>query len=106
MDPSAGVAGVWHCGTCVVAALTKLWVILHLPCLQVLLTMSRQHKHEQTVLQLLKKRVMQACEEDAAGGSSSSSVGGGCSGWMCGLQQVNKCPTLKDMQEGLLKATR
>jgi len=78
---------------------------------QVLLTMSRQQKHEQTVLQLLKKRVMQACEEEAAGGSSgrsssNASMRGGCSGWMSGLQQVNKCPTIKDMQEGLMKAIR
>lgn len=78
---------------------------------QVLLTMSRQQKHEQTVLQLLKKRVTQACEEESAGGSSgrsssSASIRGGCSGWMSGLQQVNKCPTIKDMQDGLMKAIR
>ena len=70
--------------------------------------MSRQQKHEQTVLQLLKRRVTQASEEEgsAAASSSSSSMGGGCTGWMSGLQQVNKCPTMKELQDGLLKAVR
>jgi hypothetical protein len=76
--------------------------------LQVLLTMSRQPKHEQTVLQLLKKRVVQACEEQAASSSngSGSSTAGGCNGWMSGLQQVNRCPSIGDLQHGLLKAIR
>lgn len=76
--------------------------------MQVLLTMSRQPKHEKDVLALLKKRITQACEDEAAGsgGSSSGSNAGGCSGWMSGLQQVNKCPSIKDLQQGLIKAIR
>jgi hypothetical protein len=51
---------------------------------------------------------MQACVEDAAGSNDSStgSTCGGCSGWMAGLRQVSKSPSLKDMQDGLLKAVR
>jgi hypothetical protein len=82
-----------------------LWLLL----LQVLLTMSRHPKHEKDVLQLLKRRIMQACEDEAGGTSSSSSGGsiaGGCSGWMSGLQQVNKCPSIQEMQQGLIKAIR
>lgn len=76
--------------------------------LQVLLTMSRQPKHEKDIQQLLKKRIMQACAEEGAGssGGSSGSNAGGCSGWMSGLQQVNKCPVIKDMQQGLIKAIK
>jgi hypothetical protein len=74
--------------------------------LQVLLTMSRQPKHEKDVLALLKKRITQACEDEAASGGSSGSNAGGCSGWMSGLQQVNKCPSIKDLQQGLIKAIR
>lgn len=81
--------------------------------LQVLLTMSRHPKHEKDVLQLLKKRIMQACEEEAGGAGSSSSsgsggggIGGGCNGWISGLQQVNKCPSIQEMQHGLIKAIR
>jgi hypothetical protein len=75
--------------------------------LQVLLTMSRQPKHEKDVLALLKKRITQACEDEAAssGGSGGSKACGG-SGWMSGLQQVNKCPSIKDLQQGFIKAIR
>lgn len=79
--------------------------------------MSRQPKHEQTVLQLLKKKIMQACEQETDGASSSNRsssnskrnagvVLGGCSGWMSGLHQVNKCAVIRELEDGLIKAVR
>jgi hypothetical protein len=75
-------------------------LLLHLP-LQVLLTMSRHHKLEQPLQQLLKKAVQQACEDEAAAGSGVSS-----SRWMAALPAVGSGPSLKELEQGLLKTVR
>lgn len=67
---------------------------------QVLLTMSRHHKLEQPVQQLLKKAVQQACADEALQVSGSSSR------WMATLPAVGKGPSLATLQQGLLRAVR
>lgn len=86
-----------HSATCIHTRL-----VLLLRCLpQVLLTMSRHHKLEQPLQQLLKKAVQQACEDEAAAGSGVSS-----SRWMAALPAVGSGPSLQELEQGLLKAVR
>lgn len=62
--------------------------------------MSRHHKLEQPVQQLLKKFLQQACEAQALEGS-----GNGCR-WLANISAVSRGPTLQDLEQGLLKAVR
>lgn len=70
---------------------------------QVLLTLSRQPKLEAQVLQLLRRRVNEACEEAATASSSASSSG---AAWMAALQPVCRSTSLAQLEDGLLKAVR
>lgn len=72
--------------------------------LQLLLTMSRQPKLEAPVLQLLRRRVAEACEEDAAAASGAGAGSGAA--WMADLRPVAATATLAALEADLLKAVR
>jgi hypothetical protein len=67
------------------------------------MTLARTPKHGPQALQLLRRRVMEACDEAAADGGGGSGSSAAC---VAGLQPVNKCPSVQELQAALMRAVR